>query len=524
MRLRSLPFAACLALWAASLLALWVSPACAQKSESDVFVAKAVLAYEEKRYEEAVDLLREALELDPKNVDALYYTGLVRIAQGRVDDATQVLEQARTLEPKDEAILFQLGAAYFSLGKYDQAQPLLEQVFAVRPKLDSLGYYVGFMRYRKKDYQGALRAFSAGTSADPNIQQLTRFYAGLALAILGLPEQAAAQVEEALRLQPGSALTGPAERLRDTILAARERERRFRAELRLGVFYDTNVPVVPEPSHDPTAESIRSRNRKSPGELAAARLEYSWLRAGPWEATLAYSFFQTRNIDLPKFNIQNHLGALGATYRGAVAAMPFQLGLQYAHDVLLLDNEEFLRRNTATLFGTLVETPSHLTTLQARLQTKAFVQPSDTPREEVRDGNNWMVGFTHLLRFESDRHFVKAGYQYDVEDTDGRNFEYAGHRYLAGGQYTLPWGSTRLVYDMDLHLRSYRHAHSLLPIVAPNTRERTDSELTHVVRIEQPLPRNFTLAAEYQAIIARSNLPVFSFNRNVFTLTLAWQY
>ena len=36
--------------------------------------------------------------------------------------------------------------------------------------------------------------------------------------------------------------------------------------------------------------------------------------------------------------------------------------------------------------------------------------------------------------------------------------------------------------------------------------------------------RCLTLAGEYQAIISRSNLPVFSFNRNVYSLTLSWQY
>jgi tetratricopeptide (TPR) repeat protein len=506
------------------LLTLSAVPAFAQLSEADVFVAQATLAYEEKRYEDALALLRDALRLEPNHVEALYYTGLVHIAQRRLDLAVEALEKARAAAPGDLAVLFQLGVAYFIKEEYDKAEPLLAQVFNQRPRTDGLGYYVGFMRYRKKDYQGALRAFAAGTSSDPNIQQLTRFYSGLALAILGLPERAAAEVEEALRLQPGSPLTGPAERLRDTIVAARERERRFRAEVRLGFLYDTNVAVEPEPSHDPTAESLRRRKTRSPGELAAVRLEYAWLRTGPWEATASYSFFQIMNNDLPSFNIQNHLGAVGGTYRGAVEAMPFQLGVQYAYDYLTLDDDEFLQRNTATLFGTLVESPVHLTTAQGRLQTKEFSADSNIAPEEQRDAKNWMVGFTHIFRFAEDKHLLKFGYQFDVEDADGRNFKYLGHRALAGAQYTLPWRETRLKYDLDVHQRNYRHAHSLLPTSAPGTRERVDTEVTHVFRVEQPLPYDLTLAAEYQAIISRSNLPAFSFNRNVYSLTLSWQY
>ena len=52
-----------------------------------------------------------------------------------------------------------------------------------------------------------------------------KFYSGLTLAILGLPEQAVAEVDAALRLQTGSSLTGPAERIRDTLASARDAER-----------------------------------------------------------------------------------------------------------------------------------------------------------------------------------------------------------------------------------------------------------------------------------------------------------
>ena len=505
------------------LVSALLSPADAQQSVAEVFVAQAILSYDEKRYDEALSLLREALQIEPDNVEALYYTGLVYLAQRKPDLAAENLEKARIKAPKEISILFQLGVAYFTLEQYDRAQPLLTQVFNEQPRMDSVGYYVGFMRYRNKNYQGALRAFTTGTSSDPDIQQLTRFYAGLTLAILGLPERAAAEVEEALRLQPSSPVTGPAERLRDTILAARERERRFRAEVRVGGFYDDNVAVNPKKSNDPTAEALRGRKTKSPGEIGALRLEYSWLRTGPWEATVTYSLFQTINNELPAFNVQNHLGALGGFYRGAISAMPFQLGAQYVFDYLTLGGDDYLKRHSATLFGTLVENAGNLTTVQGRFQIKNFSEAATIPEEE-RDAKNWMAGLLHVFRFEADKHYLRFRYQFDVEDADGKNFRYLGHRALAGAQYTLPSWETRLKYDFDLHLRDYRHEHSLLPADAPSTKKRKDAEQTHVVRVEQPLPFNLTLAAEYQAILAHSNLAVYNFKRNVSSLSLSWQY
>jgi tetratricopeptide (TPR) repeat protein len=523
----------------AALLAGAVTSAEAQQSEADVFVAQAILAYDARKYDEALALLKDALALDPKNVEALYYSGLVLMAQQKTDQAVEVLEKARALAPRDLSILFLLGVAYFALERYDQAELPLTQVFNERPQTEGIGYYVGLIRYRKKDYQGALKAFRAETSKNPNIQQLVKFYSGLTLAILGLPEQAVAEVDAALRLQTGSALTGPAERIRDSLASARDAERRFHADVRVGFLYDSNVAVVPQPSHDPTAESIRRRKHATTGEIAALRLEYAWLRTGPWESTVTYSFFQTYNNALPDFNVQNHLVAGALSYRAAIGSMPFQVGTQYSWDYLSLGNDDFLQRHTATVFGTLVENQSNLTTVLARFQNKDFYASPGQLEDEDRDARNWMVGLTHVFRFAQDKHYIRVGYQFDYEQADGRNFTYAGNRFLAGGQYTLPWGTTRLKYDFDLHQRHYLHANTLLPVVNPGTREREDSEQNHVVRVEQVLAANLgpasigcasnapcplTLAAEYQRTIADSNLAVYSYNRNVWSLTLSWQY
>ena len=523
----------------ACLLAGAPTAAVAQQSEADVYVAQAILAYDARKYDEALALLKDALALDPKNVEALYYSGLVLMAQQKTEQAVEVLEKARALAPRDLSILFLLGVAYFALERYDQAEGPLTPVFNERPQTEGIGYYVGLIRYRKKDYQGALKAFRAETSKNPNIQQLAKFYSGLTLAILGLPGQAVQEVDAALRLQTGSALTGPAERIRDSLASAREGERRFHADVRVGFLYDSNVAVVPQPSHDPVAESLRHRKTATPGELAALRLEYAWLRTGPWESTVTYSFFQTYNNRLPSFNVQNHLVAGALTYRAAIGSMPYQVGAQYSWDYLSLGGEDFLQRHTATLFGTLVENQGNLTTLLARFQDKDFFATPGQLADEDRDAHNWMVGLIHVFRFAQDKHYIRVGYQFDYENADGRNYSYAGNRFLAGGQYTLPWGSTRLKYDFDLHQRGYLHANTLLPVVNPGTREREDFEQNHIFRIEQVLAPNLgptsigcsptapcplTLAAEYQRTVANSNLAVFDYNRNVWSLTLSWQY
>jgi tetratricopeptide (TPR) repeat protein len=500
----------------------------AQGSEADILIAQAVLAYEDRRYEEALGLLTEALKIDPNNVEALYYSGLVHIATKDYIRAVEALESARSKSPTDLAIKFQLGVAYFLLEQYDKAEPLLTEVFKAQPKKEDVGYYVGFMRYRNKDYQGALAAFRAGTSADPNILQLTKFYSGLALGILGLPEQAAGEFEEATRIRTAasSPITGPADRLRDTMVTAREQAGRFHGEFRAGAFYDTNVRTNPPPNPNPFVTAIRQFRTNTQGELVSARFDYTFFRKGGLDTVATYSFFKTWNSALSSFNLTNHLGQVAAYYRGLIYTLPYQFSAQYSFDQTLLGDVRFLNRHNATLIGTLIESEHHMTILQGRLQFKdfapVFLVGAGTVQSQDRSGTNTMVGLTHVLRFSQDRHLLRAGYQYDVDDTTGSDWFYRGHRILAGGQYTLPWKEIRAKFDYDVQFRDYPHPNQLFGF---GMIEQKVTEHNFAERIEIPLPRNFLLAFDNLTTLSRANLPqVFFYNRNVSTISLSWAW
>jgi len=524
------------------LIRLPVRTAEAQRTEADVYVGQAIVEFDDKRYDAALDNLRKALEVEPDHIQALYYTGVVYMAQRQPARAVPFLERARTRAPSDAVIAFQLGLAHFAQEQNDRAEPLLDDALRAQPDLDGLGYYVGFLRYRKKDYRGALAAFRAGRTNDPQIQQLTRLYTGLALAGMGLPAQAAAEVEQAIRLAPASAITGPAERLRDAMVTARERERRFSGQLRLGGLYDDNPRVRPksvvgssEPNPDPLVTTLRGQSHKSTdsgGELLSVNAEYVWWRTQEWESSIGYSGFLNYENDVPSFSVLDHLASATLVHKNTLANMPIQIGLQYAYDAVFLGGPIFLQRQTASLFGSLVENDHHLTQAFGRYQRKDFSQRVLTLEVENRDADNWMAGFQHFLRFSEDRHYLKLGYQFDWENADGNDWAYRGNRILAGAQVTLPWRAIRLKYDFDLHLRDYTFKNALLLSNNPGRERRFDQEFNHDVRVEVPMgtvrlgsrDTSVTFVLEYLSTNNNSNLDVFSFRRNVTSASVAWSF
>jgi hypothetical protein len=213
--------------------------------------------------------------------------------------------------------------------------------------------------------------------------------------------------------------------------------------------------------------------------------------------------------------VLDQVASVSGLYRSEVAGLPYQLGAQYAFNDTMLGWKDFLQRHSVVLYGTLVESAANLSSVQLRAQRKDFKNQEPIAPDDDRDAWNYTVGLGHVFRFAEDRHLLRLGYQLDVEDASGRNFSYLGHRLLAGVQYTLPWRrfETRLRYDYDVHFRNYTYVNTSQPTLAPGTRERSDTEQTHVIRVEQSLGRGLTLAADYQIIDGSSNFPLFSFDR-----------
>jgi len=521
-----------------------VSTGYAQQGEAEVLLAQATIAYDEGNYEQALKYLQEAQSLDPTNSRIQYYLGLTFLAQKQPSLATPYLQSAVELRPADLFNRYQLGVAYFALQDYDQATPLLFEVYEKQPQIEDLGFYVGFLRYREKEYDKALEAFEANRSEDPDVKQLTLFYRGLVLGVLGVPEEAMAQLDQALNVEAISPLTQGAIQLRDALAVGRrtpQEKKRLRIQISLGGFYDDNVAINPNKGNDPIISVLRDRKTKSPGFLASALIDYSWLRHGPFESTVNYSFFQTLNFKdkLSDFDTQSHLVGAGLFYRGTTFEIPYQIGVEYSFDYILLDKVAFLGRHNPTLSVLFVE-PSftvpflgsvgNLTTGLFRYQIKEFYNElaDDNPAffgPDERDGKNRLVGVSHIFRLSNDAHFVRFGYQYDNENTKGNNFSYRGHKFLTGGQLSLPIPTFRLRYNFDVHWRDYHSGNNtFFPTNAPGTENRKDIQYNHLVQLIDDLPYNVSVIFQYQHLRNDSNLGVFDYTKNVFSLILNWTY
>jgi tetratricopeptide (TPR) repeat protein len=519
-----------------------------QQAESEVLVAQGVVAYDEHRYEDALRLLSRSRELNPRDSRGLYYLGLTQLALKNPSEAISALEAARQLQPTDPAIGYQLGVAYFTAERYDDATPLLEQAYKTDPSSENLGYYVGLGRYRQRDYKQAIDAFNATKTSDPNVQQLTRFYRGLALGVLGLSEQASAELRQLEATGTTLPFTGQALQIQQALAAGRkvDETKRLRLQVSVGGFYSDNVAINPRnPGTTPDAatndllRSLTSRSTTSPGILGSLIADYSFYRNGPLEATVNYAFLQTVNLNdgLNTFNIQSHLPGISGFYRGTVAEIPFQIAAQYTYNYIFLKDAGFTSTHSPTLTASIVPpsftlpmvgTVGNLTSVITRWQKKDFYREPVAldPRftSEQRDAYNIMFGFVHAFRFAQDKHIVRFGYQYDDETAAGTAFSYKGYRGQAGLQSALPIAGLIFRYDYDIHFRDYKNTQTIFRDFSGQLSPREDTQQTHSAQLVYPISDHWSITAQYQRVLNKSSVPLYDYVQNVYTGLLTWTY
>lgn len=507
------------------------SSAAQQTEPVGVYIDRGIVAYGDKNYPEALKNFLEALRLNPDNPEAHYFVGIALLALDRVDEAIVHLARARQLDPNDLDIAFNLGVAYFAKGDYERARQQFLFVHQREPRRENLGYYLGFIHFNRREYERALGYFEENVSDDIRFQQQNRFYTGLAKHHLGRDAEAVRDLGEAITLRPTSPL-GQTAKLFAEAIAPKPEARRYRIEVRGGGSYDDNAPLTPTGR----VLGLRRAPRRSPAEIGLGRLEYDLIQRQTDTLTASYQIFSNTYEDVSRLNVLSHTWGGSYVHRTRLGSLPAWYGAQYAYDYLLLDQALFLSRHTGTASLTLFENDSNFTLFQYRFQDKDFRSPTTLNLlQEKRDGQNHLVGATHVKLFAGGRHFVRVGYQAEYEDTQGSDYRYVGNKASFGFQVTGPW-EVRFQAGYDFQFRAYPRTNRLAAALnqlkaegsdvegAPFRKLRRDSDHVFTASLSRDFPHGFNAALEFFKERNSSTFSLFDFDRNVVTFSVGWKY
>jgi tetratricopeptide (TPR) repeat protein len=167
-------------------------------------IGLALQQHQAGRLEQAEALYREALELDPQNVDALHFLGVIAYQQGRHGQAEELISRALLGNSANAPAYSNLGNALEAQGKHQEAIDCYRRALVLAPDYVDALVNLGATYRAQGELDQAVSCYRRALELKPEFPAAQN---NLAIALIGLgrPEEATAHCLRALQLKPDSA-------------------------------------------------------------------------------------------------------------------------------------------------------------------------------------------------------------------------------------------------------------------------------------------------------------------------------
>src|SRR5208282_6054534 len=133
----------------------------------DLFFNMAVLFEKTGKFDDMVTALKRAIELDPKNAEALNYLGYSYADKGiNLKEALSLVQKATELKPDSGYIVDSLGWVYFKMGRLEEALETLKKAVNLVKDDPVLNEHLGDVYEAMGKYADALNAWNASLRYD----------------------------------------------------------------------------------------------------------------------------------------------------------------------------------------------------------------------------------------------------------------------------------------------------------------------------------------------------------------------
>ncbi len=169
--------------------------------QADALHFLGVLRHQQGDHAAAVDLIGQAVDLEPARGTFHLNLGSALRAAGRVADAAGAFERSIEIDGEVPVAHSNLGAALLELDRTEEAVAACERAVALDPGLADAHFNLGNALGAKDDLAAAVTAYRNAMGADPGrIEVLGRL--GAALRDLGRIDEAVETLADAVRLHP----------------------------------------------------------------------------------------------------------------------------------------------------------------------------------------------------------------------------------------------------------------------------------------------------------------------------------
>lgn len=174
-----------------------------------MFDAQQVLAAANKHFEadeldQAEQLYRQLLVLEPQNSGLLMILGVIARKRGRVEEAIHLLHAAIAADPRRHLNYFELGTTLIKLERFEEALPQFLKAVEIAPEFQPAVVNIGAVLERLERFEEALPWCERALELNPNCH-IAHYNLGNVLRELGRFEEADRLFARSIELAPDSA-------------------------------------------------------------------------------------------------------------------------------------------------------------------------------------------------------------------------------------------------------------------------------------------------------------------------------
>jgi len=422
--------------------------------------------------------------------------GLALVKTGEHEKAIDLFKQALEINPDLEEAYLHLGIAYRKIESYDLALMAFQNLLKRNPNNSSALFFQGLSLHGLERYQESIVYLEKAGNLDADLYQAALFSIGRAHFELGNNEEAKTKFNETINAGPNTETAQGAKTLLK-IMSDKKPDKPWSLSAGIGIEYDDNITVDEQDLTSNLSDVVYNFDFSGGYKVVNTK-------KNTWEA--GYSFFQSIHDDLSAFDLQSHTFSLNGSHK----FKKLKSGMRSYYSRTTLGNNDFLEIYSISPNIEFSLNPKlYMIVNYSYKYTNFFNIPS-------RDGQSHGLGFDNFYFFLGSKGYFLLSYRVEHVNTRGDEFDFLGNFVTAKVKYPLQ--VLDLETQLDLSYKFFiKDYNNITPSIGD---ERRDFRHTIQCGITQPVYKNLEAKLKYQYIRAESNLPTSDFRENIVSLTL----
>lgn len=488
---------------------------------------KGLAEYEAENYEEALGHFEKAYGEKPEDARTALYLGLTHREMQDYAEAVKFFRKAVSISPSTPNAEFLLADVLYATGSYEEALTAADAAVSLKEQPARSQYLKGEVLLKLKRYKEAIEAFRQAGQLDASLTQQADFQ----IATVYMEEKDYGKARETFK---GLITVDPtsdwAVFSKDYLEALDKVPKRYRLEIGAGYQYDDNALAVPL-----NTSLVPVSRQKDWKQVYSLFGEYTVLETGPWDLKTSYLF----NAGI--YNKDNYVENNGAkifsqdTISHTVSVMPSYntakgvASLLFSYNYLEVDYTKYWQSVLLNPSYTFVISGNHFGQVYARYRNDYeffnFFQKkfgSEPDRSDDRSANNVGAGLGYFYTFADGRGLFNARAELESNSAAGSNWDFTGTRGTVGLLYPLINNRLKANILGDIYHQGFSNVDYTDDPTSP--KKRSDTTFTAQASLTYTVCRPLDIIWSYNYIRDESNIGVYNYSRNLYTLSLEYRF